>query len=138
MRLCEKKQLFPDYDERVKADFNNNPLAGFIQELRYYFLHQQAPDISFNTRFDGQGQPVRRACIPQKHLQEKKGWNARSHVFLRDMTNDVDILELSTTFKLKVTTFQDWFRMRLLEVFKEELALLDKKIVEMQNILKEA
>src|SRR5438046_8002957 len=105
VRLCEKNNLFPDYDERVNADFNNDPLAGFMQELRYYFLHKQSPDISFNTRFDSQRKPIRRASIPLKHLKERKDWKARSHVFLQNLTDDVDILELSTTFKLKVTTF---------------------------------
>src|SRR5436305_5668290 len=134
VRLCEKNNLFPDYDERVEIDFNNDPLAGFMQELRNYFLHEQSPDISFNTRIDSQRKPIRRASIPLKHLNEKKDWKARSHVFLQNLTDDVDILELSTTFKLKVTIFQDWFRMRLLEVFKEELALLDEKRAEMQKL----
>jgi hypothetical protein len=137
VRLCEKNHLFPDYDERVNADFNNDPLAGFMQELRNYFLHEQAPDISFNTRFDSQWQPMRRACIPLKHLHAKKDWKARSQIFLQNLTGDVDILELSTTFKLKVTTFQDWFRMRLFEVFKEDLALLDEKRAEMQRLYQE-
>jgi hypothetical protein len=138
VRLCEKNNLFPDYDERVNADFNNNPLAGFIQELRNYFLHEQSPDISFNTRFDSQGKPIRRAYISLQHLNEKGDWKARSQVFLQNLTEDVDILELATSFKLKVATFQDWFRMRILEVFKEELALLDDKMVEMQKLIKES
>jgi len=136
VKLCEQNHLFPDYDERVNGDFNNDPLAGFIQELRYYFLYEQSPDISFNTRFDGQGKPMRRASIPLKHLREKQDWKARSRQFLQDLTDDIDILELSTAFKLKVTTFQDWFRMRLLEVFKEEMTLLDAKRLEMQKLYK--
>ncbi len=138
VRLCEKDNLFPDYDERVNANFNNDPLAGFVQELRYYFLHEQSPDISFNARFDSQGKSIRRACISLKYLKRKKDWKTRSQVFLQNLTQDVDILELSTTFKLKVTTFQDWFRMRLFEVFKEDLALLDEKRAEMQKLYKEA
>src|SRR5437764_5149557 len=61
VRLCEQNNLFPDYNERVNADFNNDPLAGFIQELRNYFLHEPSPDISFHTHFDSQGKLVRRA-----------------------------------------------------------------------------
>jgi hypothetical protein len=130
VRLCEKNNLLPDYDERVNADFNNDPLAGFIQDLRNYFLHEQSPYISFHTRFDSRGKPIRRACISLKHLNEKSDWKARSQVFLQNLTEDVDILELATTFRLRVTTFQDWFRMRLFDVFKEELALLDEKLAE--------
>ncbi len=136
--LCEKNHLFADYDERVNTDFNNDPLAGFVQELRNYFLYEQSPDISFNTRFDSQGKLTRRAYIPLKHLHEKKDWKARSQVFLQNLTQDVDIVELATTFKLRVTAFQDWFRMRLLEVFKEDLALLDEKRAEMHKLYKEA
>src|SRR5579859_5675310 len=117
--LCEQKQLFPDYDERVNADFNNDPFAGFVQELRTYFLYEQAPDISFHTRFDSQGKLIRRAYISLKRLNGKSDWKARSQVFLQNLTEDVDILELATTFKLRVTSFQDWFRMRLFDVFKE-------------------
>jgi hypothetical protein len=138
VRLCEKDHLFPDYDERVNADFNNDPLAGFIQELRYYFLHEQSPDIFFDTRLGSPGKPIRRACIPLKHLKEKKDWKTRSQLFLQNSTNDIDILELSTTFKLKVTTFQDWFRMRLFEVFKDELTLLENKMAEVQKLYREA
>lgn len=136
-RLCEQNNAFPDYDERVNADFNNDPLAGFFQELRQYFLHEQSPYISFSTSFDSQWKPIRRAYIPLKHLNEKKDWKARSQVFLQNLTDDVDILELSTTFKLKVTTFQDWFRMRLLKVFQEDLTLLDEKRAEMQKLYKD-
>jgi hypothetical protein len=130
VKLCEKTLLFPDYDERVNADFNNDPLAGFIQDLRNYFLYEKSPDISFHTRFDSQGKPIRRAYISLKHLRENNDWKARSQVFLQNLTEDVDILELTTTFRLRVTTFQDWFRMRLFDVFKEELTLLDEKLAE--------
>jgi len=136
--LCEKRCLFSDYDERVNADFNNDPLAGFVQELRNYFLREPSPDISFNTRFDDQGKPIRRACISLKHLHGKSDWKTRSQIFLQDLTGDVDILELVTTFRLRVTSFQDWFRMRLLDVFKGELAVLDEKTKEMQKIYKES
>src|SRR5215472_4096614 len=91
VNLCEKRHLFPDYDERVDADFNNDPLAGFMQELRNYFLQEQSPDVSFNTRIDSQGKSVRRACISLKHLQGKNDWKARSQVFLQNLTADVDI-----------------------------------------------
>jgi hypothetical protein len=80
---------------------------------------------------------MRRAYIPLKHLNEKKDWKARSQAFLQNLTNDIDILELLTTFKLKVTTFQDWFRMRLLQVFQEDLALLDEKRAGMQKLYQE-
>src|SRR5579864_8364916 len=134
MSLCEKNHLFPDYDERVNTDFNNDALAGFFQELRSYFLHEKSPDISFGNRFDGQCKLVRRAFIPLKHLNEKKDWKARSQVFLQNLTEDVDILEISASFNLKVTTFQDWFRVRLFEVFKAELAVLDGKMAEMRKL----
>ena len=137
MRLCEKNHLFPDYDERVNGDFNNNTMAGFIQDLRYYFLYEQSPDISFNPWFDNQGKPIRRACIPLAHLREKRDWKARSQIFLENLTEDVDILQLATSFKIKVSAFQDWFRMRLVDLFKDELALLDDKRAEMQRFYKE-
>jgi hypothetical protein len=135
VRLCEQNHLFPDYDERINTDFNNDPLAGFVQDLRSYFLHEPSPTISFNTRFDGQGKPIRRAGISLKHLYGKSDWKARSQVFLQNLTGDVDILDLATTFKLRATSFQDWFRMRLLDLFKDELALLDEKIAEIQKNL---
>jgi hypothetical protein len=136
-RLCEKEQLFADYRERLDADFNDDPLAGFMQDLPNYFLHEQSPDISFNTRLDSQQRPVRRVCIPLKHLNERTDWQDRSKLFLRDLVDDVDILELAKTYTLKVTTFQDWFRMRLLEVFKADLALLDEKRAEMKRLYDE-
>jgi len=75
--------------------------------------------------------------IPLKHLNEKKDWGSRSKEYLKSQTEDIDVLELSTAYKLKVTAFQDWFRMRLVEVFKEDLELLDEKRAELQKLYEE-
>lgn len=137
VRLCEKRHLFPDYNERVDADFNTDPLAGFVQDLRSYFLYEESLDIYFNRCIDGQGKPVRRAYLPLKRLTQRSDWKARSQVFLQNQAGDVDILELVGTFRLKVTSFQDWFRMRLLDGFKEDLAVLNSKVAEWQSLQKE-
>lgn len=136
-RLCKRRNLFPDYLDRIDKDFKKEPLAGFIQELRNYFLHDKSPDISFNTQFDGQWKTIRKVSIPLKHLNEKKDWGSRSKEYLKSQTEDIDVLELSTAYKLKVTAFQDWFRMRLVEVFKEDLELLDEKRAELQKLYEE-
>lgn len=139
-RLCKRDGLFLDYQSKIDTDFTNDPLSGFIQEFRNYFLHDQPPKLTFITTYVCYGdewKPVRKVCILLSHLYEKKDWKGRSRVFLESLTEDLDILALAESYKLKVAIFQDWFRNRLIEIFREDLKLLEEKQANLRKLYEE-
>jgi hypothetical protein len=134
-RLYGKNNLFPEYQERVDTDFTDDPLTGFIQDLRNYCQHYKSPFIIFRTTDDSDGRLVRRIGIPLSSLQEYGKWKAPAKKFLATVLDKVDVMEVITTFHIKEIAFQDWFRSRQLEIHGDELKQLDDKKDELRAIM---
>jgi hypothetical protein len=134
-RLYGKNSLFPEYQERVETDFTNDPLTGFIQDLRNYCHHYKSPFIMFTTTDDSNGRLISKIGIPLSNLQEYGKWEAPAKKFLATVQEKVDVMEVVTAFHVKENAFQDWFRSRQLEIHADELKQLDDKKDELRALM---
>jgi len=133
-RLYGKNNLFPEYHERSKKDFDT-PLLTFIQDFRNYCQHIKSPIITFLTADDSNGRLVTRICIPLSDLQEYVEWKAQAKSFLATVQERLDVMEVLVDFHNKEVAFQNWFRTRQEEIHADELKELDDKKDELRALM---
>lgn len=124
--LNKSIQSFPDYEERVKKDFANDPLARFVICLRTYCQHYKAPSISVLTTNPG-GRLVRKVQLPLSSLYTFKDWNSEAKVYLGTVEEGVDIQQVATTYHDRVMAFHQWVQERYDEIYAEDFKRFREK-----------
>lgn len=127
--------LMPEYRDRVRKEFGEDPLAQFMIKLRVFFQHYQSPHMNYVTAWDEEGNAQRRAAIIRKEdLVEFDDWNEYSKQFVESIELGVDILDVAGRYRVKVLEFYKWFQLRQSEIHSEELEKFGKKEAELQRV----
>lgn len=124
------KRKFPDYEERIKLDFVENPLARFVVKLRQYCQHYQMPLLGGVVSFDANG--VRAEVqLSKAEMLKFDGWDSKARSYLKSLPDDFDLRVIITEYHRLVNEFYVWMFNRHNEIYKTEmdkLRLLQKKI----------
>jgi hypothetical protein len=125
---------FPDYQSKVKTEFENDPLSQFIKGLRQYCQHYYSPNIvveeTFFRNLDGSDAIKKSVVLFKEKLMEFDGWNATAKKYLEKYAKSIDVLEFVEAYRNKVIEFYTWFLERQKEIHKTELALIQEKTTE--------
>lgn len=119
--LDSENLKFDDYRKRVDEVFKDDPLSCLVKDLRKFCQHYKVPPILFQTKFDKTSM-TKNLGIQKKGLMEFDGWSKGSKVYLEEVEEYVDILEIANEYHEKVGDFYEWFRRRLEEIFGKELS----------------
>jgi hypothetical protein len=120
--LYEEDNSFPEYQERVDAEFVGDGLAQFIKGLRQYCQHYKAPNLEVETKWPGTGSDLTRTVyLLKEDLESFDGWNVAAKSFLAEVDTKVDLLNIAEAYRTKVLAFYEWFQHRQLEIHAVEL-----------------
>lgn len=117
-KLYLPKKLFPDYQERVTAEFGKDPLAQFVVCLRQYCQHYKAPNISIQTTFPSgfNARPTRKVRLVLSDLQTFDSWNKGAKEYLKTVKEAVDVHDVVNAYRDKVMVFYQWAETRQNEI----------------------
>lgn len=108
------------YKEKVAADFANDPLVRFVQDLRNFMLHNGLPVSEIFLHFeanpdlpDGAGDFTTGIHIRADQLSTWDGWTAPARAFLKNCGEFVDIRAFTETYTDKIIAFQVWLQAEL-------------------------
>jgi hypothetical protein len=118
---------FPDYDERVRHDFREDPLSQFVQGLRNYVLHKELPDLATAMSYEQGGDIHHRHYWRLGELKTFDGWNTSAKRFLAEAEADIDIGEVIDLYTAKVRAFYKWVFGRLEEIHTDDLKVVEQK-----------
>jgi hypothetical protein len=125
-RLNSSIQPFPGYKERVEKDFMHDPLAQFVERLRVYCQHYNAPNIEVNITFSG-GRSARKIRLPLSSLLAFNDWGEKAKAYLSTIEGDVDIQQVATIYHEKVMAFHRWVQERHEEIYAEDFQRFREK-----------
>jgi hypothetical protein len=111
------RRIYPDaqspgrieYEARVRSDFANSPESQFVQDLRDFILHVDAPSIIARSRWDRKTGEHRELLLPRKRLATWDRWSPLAKEFLDSATEDVSLDPLITSYTARVETLYVWF-----------------------------
>lgn len=128
-RVCITKwysetDILKEIKEQIGNRFLNNPLAGFIQDLRNYNLHYALPVSGATFKIDNQNNTISFSYVLLKSaLLKSDNWTARSKKFLETSSDQIDIYSLVEDFHKLEFDFQTWLFTRLSEIHSKELKM---------------
>jgi hypothetical protein len=122
-----------EYQLKVNERFSNNPLAGFIEELRNYILHYQHPFsivkiMSENVGDLAENPPSHKVYLYRDDLLKWEGWTKKGKAFLGKAPEKIELLTEMATYHQDVQAFYEWFIEKLEELHKEEISWYQDKV----------
>ena len=125
-RLKKLIQPFPGYKERVDKEFTLDPLACFVQRLRVYCQHCNAPDIGVPMTYSG-GRYVRKIQLPLSSLLTFEEWGEKANAYLSTIKDGVDIQQVATMYYDKVMAFHQWVQEQHEKIYAEDFQRFREK-----------
>ncbi|MBD3584071.1 hypothetical protein [Flavobacterium selenitireducens] len=119
--LYSHNDLFPEYQEEINKRFANNKLAVFIKDLRQYFQHYQVPGVSTRLVYKKDAPEfIMTFLLTIKGLRKFSGWHKLSQEFLREQTDDIDLLFIVNQYHKLILDFYDWFISKQLVIHEDD------------------
>jgi len=120
-----KTDFFKEFEEQINIQFNNNPLAGFIKELRNYNLHYSLPVSQATFTIDPQNKTISFSYVLLKSALLKSNFfkNLEVKKILVAFSDEIDIFSLVKDFHKLEFDFQTWLFTRLKEIHSKELII---------------
>ncbi len=127
-KLSGTSAKFKDYQVRIKSDFEHDTLSQFIKCLRQYCQHYKAPNINFTVNWvHTEATETRTLNLLVADLRTFDGWSPPARKFLDAAGDRINIEEVTTLYRNKVTAFYQWFYSRQAEIHAEELKRVKQK-----------
>lgn len=135
------------YQAKVDAEFRNQPLARFIQDLRNYILHNGLPNSEMYINFQsnpvqpGTGELETGIHIRTVSLLEWRNWSAPARTFIGNCGEFVDIRNIAESYTGNVLSFHDWLQDELDQFHSadlDELGALQKSLNQLEAAAKPA
>ena len=135
-----KTDFIIEYKEQIKTRFENNKLAGFIEDLRNYALHYSLPITGLRIQLTNDPltkEQTERVTffIEKATLQQWLNWS-KGKDYLQKANDEIVIENLVDNYYQEVLAFHGWMHKRLEEIHGDDLRWLNEMGQRMQELLR--
>jgi hypothetical protein len=116
---------FKDYEEQVKIQFAENPLAQFVNCFRQYCQHYEPPPIG--SKLNILSENPHAVFLTKKKLLKFDKWNAPAKTFLQNAQDQIDLYDIVLQYEQLVSEFYAWVNSRLMEIHSADCAIVEQK-----------
>lgn len=108
--------VFERYQAKIDAEFAQEPLAKFVQDLRNFMLHNGLPNSEMFLKFESnpdlpEGGVMQTGIhIRTRPLLEWDNWTAAARTFIESSGEFVDIRSFAEAYTDKIVAFHDWLQ----------------------------
>ena len=122
-------EFLKEYETQVNLRFVNNPLTGFIEDLRNFSLHYSLPvtNANLSVQIDqktGHSITDFSFVLIKPNLLVWTGWTQKGKDFLSAAKDEIDIGNLVDEYYKQIFDFHSWLINSLQEIHKEDLLWL--------------
>jgi len=124
-------EFLDEYHCQVTTRFRNNPLIGFVEELRNFGLHYSIPVTNANLELkiaeDRSSTTADFSLVLEKSiLLEWSRWTRKGKAYLSTAPDSIDIGVIARDYYQMIKDFHFWMYERLRSLHASELAWLDE------------
>jgi hypothetical protein len=125
----KETEFLKEYEAQIISRFGNNPMTGFIEDLRNFNLHYSIPvtNATFSIQIDketGLDTFNHSFVLVKSSLLEWSGWTEKGKTFLSASNDEIEIGSLVDGYYEQILDFHSWLVNKLQEIHKEDLAWL--------------
>lgn len=131
----EPHDLIPQYSDKKDHAFKLNPLHNFMKDLRQFFLHMEMPIVTAVLEMQSGATHLQ---LKRHVLERFENWSSATVVFLDENAWTVDLARACDSYVANVVAFHDWFRRELEILHARELAVLNAKCEELEQVMRDA
>ncbi len=118
--LYNRNRVFQDYWLERRREFDEDPLAQFVEKLRNYCAHFAVAVPIYQIRMErgtegSQPSTDMFTLLKVSDLRRYPKWNAKARAFM-DGKETIDLVEVIDQYTDKVKSFYDWYWQRQQEV----------------------
>jgi hypothetical protein len=130
----------PNYQPRVKSDFEENPLHKFIQEFRSYIVHYGVPQLSTVSQAHPVGDKFETRhwiSINLNHLIKSSfNWKTKSKEFIKNQASDkIELLSVLGNHYTLLSEFQVWYKKEQQKLYHKELGKIEMAENEFSSLM---
>lgn len=134
--------LMQAYQQKIQADFADDPLMRFIQDLRNYMLHRALPggsmSLSVSRNPDTNAHDMKSTVgIDKKAIETWGKWTKPSLAFLAAADDEIQISQISRAYGERVEEFAKWFDAKLQKHHEADIAAFENLQKEYQAAQRE-
>lgn len=123
--------LMQAYQQKVQADFADDPLMRFIQDLRNYMLHRGLPggsmSLSVTRDPETNAQEMKSTVgIDKKAIATWDRWTKPSLQFLASADDEIQISQIGRAYGERVVQFAEWFDTKLHKHHGDDIAAFER------------
>lgn len=123
------------YSAKIRAEYAEDPLCRFIQDLRNYILHKGLPNNTMSLAFDVDKQSIKTTVrLKLDSLLEWQKWNKKSREYLNSQDEDIQLSHLVEEYGNKINHLYEWLSDRLHKHHSKDLLELRKIQKKWQNL----
>jgi len=136
--IYRKTEIFPEYQSELERRFTKSPLVQFVEDLRDYCLHFQAPPVC-SSLYWSQINAVYNTGVKldTNELSKYSKWSPAGKKYLANQSNPIDLLSVVDEYYALVMDFCNWFQSRQKEIHSAEIARINALEEEIQSLLKQ-
>jgi hypothetical protein len=119
---------FDQYQTKVVAEFAQDPLVRFVQDMRNFMLHRGLPNSEMFMNFEsnpdlptGGGELTTGIRIRAAPLLEWRNWSGPAETFIENSGEFVDIRAFAEDYTDKIVVFHDWLQVALDQLHTSDL-----------------
>ena len=111
--------------ERISADFSDDLLTSFVQDLRNYFLHKGIPKTGTQISYTSEPKDLStRVYLDIGRMTAWDGWKSKSRSYISGASDQLTLLDVVERYADKVRAFHEWFSQNFKAHHDESLAEL--------------
>lgn len=134
--------LHSEYREEVRARVSSSMVAGFMEDLRNFALHFELPITAAHvqiTRDPATGTYTEYAAftLQKSTLLKWRGWS-KGKLYLQKSDEDIHIESLVDQYFQAIQGLHQWISQRLAQEHASDLEWLERKRVELEQVLRQA
>ncbi len=116
-KVCQSQGLLQEYQKKVDVTFTHNDLAQFMECLRAYCQHYQAPVVGSQFIYS-KDPPIftKNMKLNTDALKKFKGWNNEARRYISRHVDGINLLELVHEYYHLIIEFHDWFAKRYVNI----------------------
>lgn len=120
-KAYDKTDFLEEYKVEVQKRFLNDPVAGFIEDLRNYCLHYSLPLTSANfvakrTDVNEPFTAEQTITLRKSQLERWKKWTEKGKPYLAKMDENIPVQPLIEQYYAQVRDFHIWIRTKMEEI----------------------